>query len=145
MVDRDLIQGKLSELDERLSRIRGRCPSSADALARDQDALDLVSFNLMLAIQSCADIASHVIADEGWPAARMLSESFERLRDRGVVTAATTAGMKSAVVVRNIVAHGYSRADPAKIYAAATVGLGTLEAFAAETSRWLLAPREASS
>src|SRR5262245_13846801 len=138
MVDRDLIRGKLGELDERIARVRERCPGSAAALSKDKDALDLVSFNLMLAIQSCADIASHVIADERWPAARTLSDGFERLGERGVLTEATAAGMKSAVVVRNIVAHGYSRADPAKIYAAATAGLGTLEAFAGEVSQWLL-------
>jgi uncharacterized protein YutE (UPF0331/DUF86 family) len=94
--------------------------------------------NPMLAIQSSADIASHIIADERWTAAKTLSEGFERLREHGVLTAATAAGMKSAVVVRNIVAHGYSRADPAKIHAAATSGLRILEAFAAETSQWLL-------
>src|SRR5262245_59385495 len=114
MVDRDLIQAKLGELEERIARVNDRRPSSADALSKDRDALDLVSFNLMLAIQSCADIASHVIADERWPAARTLAESFERLRDNGVLSAATAAGMKSAVVVRNIVPHGYSRADPTK-------------------------------
>jgi uncharacterized protein YutE (UPF0331/DUF86 family) len=32
--------------------------------------VDLVSFNLVLAVQSCSDIASHIIADEGWPAAQ---------------------------------------------------------------------------
>lgn len=93
----------------------------------------------MLAIQSCADIASHIIADERWSPARTLSESFERLHDQGVLTAPTTAGMKAAVVVRNIVAHGYSRADPLKIHTAATAGLHTLEAFGRETSQWLLA------
>lgn len=145
MVDRDLLQGKLSELEERLARVRGRCPGEAGALAADQDSFDLVSFNLMLAIQSCADIASHIIADERWPAAKTLSEGFERLRDRGVISAATTAGMKSAVVVRNIVAHGYSRADPAKIHAAATVGLSTLDAFASEISGWLLGREDSPS
>jgi len=138
VVDRELVQAKLAELEERISRVRDRCPPSADVLSRDRDALDLVSFNLMLAIQSCADIASHIISDEGWPAARTLSEGFERLRDRGALTAPTTTGMRSAVVVRNIVAHGYSSADPAKIYLAATDGLDVLEAFAGEISQWVL-------
>lgn len=142
MVDRDLVQAKLGELDERLERVRARCPGSADAFSRDRDALDIVSFNLMLAIQSCADIASHIIADERWAAPKTLSEGFERLRDHGVLTAPTTAGMKSAVVVRDLVAHGYTRADPVKLHAAATSSLRTLEAFAAETSQWLLAHRD---
>src|SRR5262249_10747171 len=103
MVDRDLLYGKLAELDERLARVRRCCPGSADDLARDQDAFDLVSFNLMLAIQSCADIASHIIADQRWTGATTRAETFERLRDRGVLSAATAAGMRSAVVVRTVI------------------------------------------
>jgi uncharacterized protein YutE (UPF0331/DUF86 family) len=36
-----------------------------DELASDRDALDLVAFNLMLAVQAACDPASHLIADEG--------------------------------------------------------------------------------
>ena len=85
MVDRDLVGAKLAELGERLDRVRKRCPPSAEALRADQDALDLVSFNLMLAIQSCADIASHIIADESWPTATSLAAAFERLSEHGVL------------------------------------------------------------
>ena len=84
MVDRDLVAGKLGELADHLARVRARRRPTADELARDRDALDLVAFNLMLAVQTCADIASHVIADEGWAAATSLGAAFERLRDQGV-------------------------------------------------------------
>jgi len=67
MVDADVIAAKLGELADRVGRVRQHRPADADALAADRDALDLVSFNLMLAVQACTDIASHLIADEGWP------------------------------------------------------------------------------
>jgi uncharacterized protein YutE (UPF0331/DUF86 family) len=69
VVDRDLLTAKLLELQDRTLRARSKCPETVDELRADRDALDLVSFNLMLAVQSCSDIASHIIADEGWPAA----------------------------------------------------------------------------
>lgn len=81
MVDRDLVAAKLTELADRTARVRTRCPAALDDLRADRDALDLVSFNLMLAVQSCADIASHLIADEGWPSAANLASGFNRLRD----------------------------------------------------------------
>lgn len=79
MVDPNLVAAKLSDLAARAARIRTHRKESADDLGADEDALDLVSFNLMLCVQICADIASHVIADEGWPAAKSIADSFERL------------------------------------------------------------------
>jgi len=66
----------------------------------------VVSFNLMLAVQSCADIASHVIADQGWPPASNLAGRFNRLRDEQVLSPATAASLCKAVGLRNVVAHG---------------------------------------
>jgi uncharacterized protein YutE (UPF0331/DUF86 family) len=70
MVNRDRVAAKVSELSDRVSRVKQHCPASPADLAANRDALDLVSFNLMLAVQACADVASHMIADEGWPAAQ---------------------------------------------------------------------------
>ena len=52
MVNRDLVAAKLVELSERVARAEHHCSGSADALAADADALDLVGFNLMLAVQT---------------------------------------------------------------------------------------------
>ena len=136
MVDRDLVAGKRSELADHLARVRARRKATADELRRDRDALDLVAFNLMLAVQTCADIASHFIADEGWAAAASLGAAFERLRDQGVISAPVCQGLARAVGLRNVVAHGYAGVRPEMIHAAATAGLADLEAFAREVATW---------
>lgn len=136
MVDRDLLAAKLAELDERVARVRSRCPASAEALRDDRDALDLVSFNLMLAVQSCSDIASHIIADEGWPVTTNLAGAFNRLRDHQVITSSTAAALCRAVGLRNVVAHGYSKINASMVFEAATKGLVDLEAFAQGVARF---------
>jgi uncharacterized protein YutE (UPF0331/DUF86 family) len=137
MLDHDLVASKLSELADRLERVRTRRKASADELGRDRDALDLVAFNLMLAVQICADIASHLIADEGWAAAASLGAAFERLRDQGVISAPVCAALARAVGLRNVVAHGYAAVRPEMIHAAATAGLADLEAFSKEVATWI--------
>ena len=137
MVDRDLIAAKLVELCERAVRARSKCPASADELSTDSDALDLVSFNLMLAVQSCADIASHLIADEGWTPAATLAAGFHRLRDQGVISASTAEALCRATGLRNVVAHGYSGVNPAMIHEAASKGTDDLEQFAREVASWI--------
>lgn len=137
MANRDLLAAKLGELSDRIGRVRSRCPATSAQLGADRDALDLVSFNLMLAVQSCADISSHIIADQGWPAAPTLAGSFNRLRDQGVISPKTASALGRAVGLRNVVAHGYASVDPAMLHSAATEGLIDLEAFAREVADWL--------
>jgi uncharacterized protein YutE (UPF0331/DUF86 family) len=136
MVDRDVLAGRLGELLRRVGRVRQHCPATAAELASDPDRLDLVSFNLMLAVQACLDAASHVIADEGWPAAQDLAGAFLCLHEHGAVSAPVAAALARAAGLRNIVAHVYARLDPQLLHAAATDGLGDLERFAAELSAW---------
>jgi uncharacterized protein YutE (UPF0331/DUF86 family) len=128
---------KLAELAQRVARVRARCPASADELHADRDALDLVSFNLMLAVQSCSDIAGHIIADQGWRSATNLAGAFNQLRDQAVISADTAAALGRAVGLRNIVAHGYSGINASMVFTAATEGLADLEAFAQQVARWL--------
>jgi len=136
VVDRGLLSAKLAELTDRSERARSRCPASVEELGADRDALDLVSFNLMLAVQTCSDIASHLIADEGWPTAQSLAAAFNQLRDRGVISSATATALARAVGLRNVVAHGYAGINPAMVHAAATTGVRDMEAFAHEVAAW---------
>jgi uncharacterized protein YutE (UPF0331/DUF86 family) len=127
----------LGELADRIEQIRLHRKSSADDLVADRAARDLVSFNLMLAVQACADVAGHVIADEGWPPATTIAESFRRLADRSVLSSSTATALGNAVGLGNIVAHGYAGVDVGMLHTASTAGVADLERFASEISRWL--------
>ncbi|MFN8599245.1 MAG: DUF86 domain-containing protein [Candidatus Binatia bacterium] len=137
MTDRDVVTAKLAELEDRLGRVRANVRATASELASDRDASDLVAFNLMLAVQTCLDVASHVIADERWAPAATLAESFHRLAERGVITAETDAALGRAASFRNVVAHGYGRVVSEILFTAATDGLLDLERFAREVAAWL--------
>lgn len=141
MVDADLVAAKLAELAELVARVRKHRTADAEGLREDRDARDLVSFNLMLAVQTCADVASHVVADEGWPPARDLAGGFQRLQEHGVVAPEVARRLAQAVGLRNVVAHVYAEVDVDLLFEAATAGLGDLERFAEEVARWTAARR----
>jgi len=136
VVNRNLLSSKLVELADRVNRIRPFGALSLEELTANRDAFDLASFNLMLAVQTCADIAAHLIVDERWPAAKNLAEGFTRLEEQGVVAPSVARALRKAVGLRNVVAHGYARVDPAAIHSAATDGLADLEAFSAAVASW---------
>jgi uncharacterized protein YutE (UPF0331/DUF86 family) len=141
MVDRDLVASKLGELAEHVARVQTRRKATAEDLRRDRDAFDLVAFNLMLAVQACADVASHVIADEGWPPATSLGAAFERLAEHGVISRSVSETLVRAVGLRNVIAHGYAGVRPEMVHAAATMGLSDLEAFARDVATWVRGQR----
>jgi uncharacterized protein YutE (UPF0331/DUF86 family) len=136
VVDLSVLTAKLRDLAERIHKVRTHRPATAAALAADEDRLDLVSFNLMLALQLCLDVASHLIGDESWPPAFTAAEAFRRLAEHGVISASTAEVLGKAAGLRNIVAHGYSDVDPEQIFRAAGPGLDDLETFSREVSSW---------
>ena len=62
MVDANILAEKLKQLFRRIEKVRANCPVDPRDLAPDSDALDIVSFNLLLAVQTCVDLATHLIA-----------------------------------------------------------------------------------
>lgn len=136
MVNAGIVAAKLADLADRVTRVRAHRKPDAASLAADRDALDLVAFNLMLCVQICADLASHLIADEGWPPAKNLAQSFARLHEHGALDAATASALGRAVGLRNVVAHGYAGVDAALVHAASTTGLDDLDAFARQIARF---------
>jgi uncharacterized protein YutE (UPF0331/DUF86 family) len=137
MVSLQIVQLQLTALDARVDRVRVHRRPSAEALASDRDALELVAFNLMLAVQAACDLAAQLIADEGWTAPSTMADCFDQLAQHHVITAATAATVRRAVGFRNLVAHGYAGDDVAATYAASTVGLDNLDQFAREVTAWL--------
>jgi uncharacterized protein YutE (UPF0331/DUF86 family) len=142
VVQLEIVKRKLAELDVRVARVRAHRRTSADELAADRDALDLVAFNLMLAVQSASDLATQLIADEGWTAPATVAECFHELAAHQVIAAATANSLRRAVAFRNVVAHGYAGIDVAAAHAASTRGLDDLDRFAREVATWVAGRRE---
>jgi len=137
MVDRDLVASKLGELATHLARVRSRRTATADDLSRDRDALDLVAFNLMLAVQACADVASHVIADEGWPR--------RRPSGRGSSASGTRASSPGSSASRSYARSGFGTSsrtgmpecDPRWFTPPLPSGVADLDVFAREVAAWM--------
>jgi uncharacterized protein YutE (UPF0331/DUF86 family) len=138
MVNRTLISAKLAELADRVARVRTCRTSTETELKGDRNAAELVAFNLMLAVQICADIASHLIADEGWSVARTIGEGFARLEEHQVIPSDVAAALRNAVGLRNVVAHGYAGVDLALLHLAATRGVDDLDSFARSIAGWVM-------
>lgn len=78
-----VLAAKAEALQRCLARIRATCPATAEALAGNIDAQDIVSVNLIRAVQLAVDMATHAAASLGLPPPTTMGESFERLVEGG--------------------------------------------------------------
>jgi uncharacterized protein YutE (UPF0331/DUF86 family) len=127
----DVLRAKAEALLRCIARVRATCPASAEALAGSIDAQDIVSVNLIRAVQLAVDMATHAVASAGLPPPTTMGESFDRLAEAGRISTDLARRLRGAVGFRNIAVHAYDRIDWTVVHALATTRLADLEAFSA--------------
>lgn len=110
-MDRELINEKIESLRRCVRRIEERCPDDVERLHNDPDLQDIVSLNLIRAVQLCVDIAAHVVADSDEPAPSTMAASFDSLVSAERLSPELADAMKAAVGFRNIAVHSYQEID----------------------------------
>jgi uncharacterized protein YutE (UPF0331/DUF86 family) len=64
-MDKEVISAKLETLRRCIRRIEDRTPQSDTILLDDVDLQDIICINLERVVQTCVDLASHIIAEDG--------------------------------------------------------------------------------
>ncbi len=129
-MDPALIERKLESLDRCVQRINEKYPDSPDDLAEDYDRQDIISVNLERGVQSCVDLATHLLAAGELPLPASAAEAFRNLAAEGMIDRALAEQMAKAVGLRNIAVHEYSRLDWEQIHEYLPHALEDLRGFA---------------
>ena len=111
--------------------MRGILPPSPETFAADRTAREVVALNLMVAIQACVGMASHWLADAGWPVPSTYAQTFLSLAEHGVIERSLAERLAAAAGLRNLLVHQYGTVDWRRLHGLASSGLGDLEAFCA--------------
>lgn len=115
-MDAELVARKAAQAARALSRVKLRLPASADALRRDFDAQDTVYRNIVIAVQNCVDIGTHLIADNGWESPAKMGAVFEILADHRRISGVFARELRGLVTLRNIIVYDYTRIDLEKAF-----------------------------
>ena len=129
MVDRDLILRRLANLDTYLAQLAPYRGIDASAYRQDWKTQRIVERTLHLAIETCMDVADHLVADRRLRVPDTGAESFEILADADLVPRDLGAALASMVGFRNILVHDYTRLDPAIVTRVLRTDLADLERF----------------
>jgi len=135
MLKHSLLTAKVMVAEEFIGRVREKLPASFATFEKDRDLQDMILFNLIQAIQTCVDIAAHIVSDERMGTAGSMNEFFYRLQEKRVITVDLTEHLVKAVGFRNVCVHGYLDLDFNVAYKAAETGIKDLEDFLAAMVR----------
>lgn len=116
MIDKDILLSKADKVHRHVKRIKEKRPATLAEFLSDLDLQEIILFNLQMGIQSCIDMASHVISDEGLGLPGSTNEMFYMLQENGYIPQDVTEKMVAAVGFRNLVVHEYARVDLEEVY-----------------------------
>ena len=111
MVDKKLILRKLSELDEYYKQIKEYGKITVVQYSDDWKIQRIIERTLQMMIETCVDIASHIIADQGYRVPKSYSDTFKVLHDEKIVSSRLFNALGKMAKFRNIVVHHYDKVD----------------------------------
>ena len=111
MVDETLILRKLSELDEYNKQIKEYEKITVAQYSDDWKIPRIIERTLQMMIETCVDIASHIIADKGYRVPKSYSDTFKVLREEKIVSSKLFNSLEKMAKFRNIVVHHYDKVD----------------------------------
>ncbi|MCL6613811.1 MAG: DUF86 domain-containing protein [Firmicutes bacterium] len=139
MVVPDVVASLLGSLRQYIKELQAEQNVSYEQFVADLHLRRFVEHTLQIAIQSCLDIAAHLIAEEGWREFADYRDAFTVLAENGVVPAEFLPTLHRMAQFRNLMVHQYARIEPEAVYGILTRGVEDLERYAAEIARWLTA------
>lgn len=106
-----MVLRKLSAIDEYLQQIREFSGVSVDEYKSDWKSQRIVERTLQMLIETCADIANHIISDRNMRIPTSYSDTFRVLLENNVIDENLFAVMEKMAKFRNIVVHQYEEVD----------------------------------
>ena len=112
MVDKTLLLRKCAELEEYLGQIKEYTNVSAEQYSKEWRTQRIVERTLQMMIESCADIAGHIISDRGYRVPTSYADTFRVLYEKDILTKDLLETMEKISKFRNIIVHHYDRIAP---------------------------------
>lgn len=136
MVDPSLIRRKLADLEQYLGQLAEYRAITVDDYRQDWKTQRIVERTLPIAIETCVDVAEHVIADRRLRVPATYGETFEILGEAGLLDAALRDAMVRMAAFRNVIVHEYTRIDPTIVVDVLRHRLGDFARFRATALGW---------
>lgn len=117
MVDRGVLQAKIAFAQVRVRELKAkRKAAPAGQFIGNMDVQAIILHHFQVVVQSCCDMASHIVADRELGIPGTQAELFEILAQGKIVPRTLAQRMGMHVGLRNLIVHAYDTLDYRDIY-----------------------------
>lgn len=136
-LDPAVIEERLSQLEEVITKLEREHPQSAEELAQSNMLSDATLYRLQVGIETIIDIGNHILAEVYHQRPDTYKDTLRALGHVGVVPATFAEKNATMVDFRNLVVHHYGTIDLAKVYHYLTTAPQTFRQFAEHFTAFL--------
>ena len=111
MVDVAVVQRKLSQLDTYLQQVSEFSGITLEEYQGEWKIQRIVERTLQMMIETCVDIANHLISDRGMRSPTSYADTFRILKENRIVNDSLHDSLEKMVKFRNIVVYQYEGVD----------------------------------
>ena len=111
MVDKAVVLRKLSEIGTYYGQIKEFADINIDNYKNDWKTQRIVERTLQIMIETCTDIASHIISDRGMRPPTTYADTFRVLLENNIISSEMFGTMEKMAKFRNVVVHQYEKVD----------------------------------
>ena len=111
MVDETLILRKLSELDDYYKQIGEYKKITVAKYTGDWKIQRIIERTLQMMLETCVDIAGHIISDKGYRIPKSYGDTFRVLYEEKILNSKQVSALEKMAKFRNIVVHHYDKVD----------------------------------
>ncbi len=131
-----MLEALLDYLQDSINRIE-RMDLTIDMILSDEDIQDLIDRRMQKTVETCIDIATHLIAALKLSRQETAKDAFELLGKEKIINPQLAKKMAEASGLRNVIVHNYRDMDYRLAYTDLSDKLEDLRQFAKQIHRFL--------
>jgi uncharacterized protein YutE (UPF0331/DUF86 family) len=135
-ISKAVISKKMDFLNEQIKKIN-QMDFDENLFVVEDDVHDLVVFRLQQAVETCIDIAAHILAGMDLSQKETAKDAFHFLGEKGIINKDLAFKMGKAADFRNRVVHGYNNFDFQLLFEDYQDNVLDLQQFGAEILKYL--------
>jgi uncharacterized protein YutE (UPF0331/DUF86 family) len=129
MVDRDKIEGLIRHLGQYTAYLQEIVGQDQEQFLGDPRSIGSARYYLQVSIETCINIANHIIATDRLRSPKDYRDSFQVLNEAGILPDDFTGTMRELAGLRNLLVHLYWDVDDQMVYEGIRSELGDFETF----------------
>lgn len=137
-LDPATIEDIFRNLDTYVGHLRWLAQDTREALTEDPIRLGAAKYYLHVAIESCIDVANHLIARLSLRAPESYADSFTVLAEHAIIDADFAATARRMVKMRNRLVHLYWEIDEDIVYDVLQENLDDFRTFQQQITRFIV-------